>query len=455
MREGAALIFHAGRSPFVQNVAMVAGGTVGAQAITLAFAPIITRLFGPEAFGLLGTFNALVVMLAPLAALSYPIAMVLPQEDAEAKGIARLSMRISVIVMAVVAAVLLLGKDGLLSLVGARQIGAYVWLLPLSMVFLAWLQTSQQWLIRKRQFRVSARVAVVQALILNSAKAGMGLIDPVASVLIVLAFLGNALQAAMLHFGARRMGGSEAGRKSEATSLWGLAKRYSDFAFYQTPQQFLNTISLSLPILMLSAFFGPKVAGFYVLGNKLLKIPVQLLGQSVGDVFFPRITQAFQRNENLNRLIFRATAFLAVLGIVPFALVVVFGPWMFRIVFGSAWATAGEYARWTSLWLFFSLLSPPSAKTFIVLMKQRVAIVINFASVVIRAAAILAGALWFHSALSAVIGYSFAGVLHNLTIIAVAHRINKHAWAQGSFARRGDAGGTAAGGGHCARSGKG
>lgn len=50
------------KSKFVRNVAIVATGTAGAQAITMAFAPIITRLYGPEAFGLLGTFMAILAI---------------------------------------------------------------------------------------------------------------------------------------------------------------------------------------------------------------------------------------------------------------------------------------------------------------------------------------------------------------------------------------------------------
>ena len=68
-----------GQSKFVRNVAIVATGTAGAQAITMAFAPIITRIYGPEAFGLLGTFMAILAVLTPVAALTYPIAIVLPR----------------------------------------------------------------------------------------------------------------------------------------------------------------------------------------------------------------------------------------------------------------------------------------------------------------------------------------------------------------------------------------
>jgi O-antigen/teichoic acid export membrane protein len=65
----------------VRNVTIVASGTAGAQVITMAFAPLITRLYGPEAFGLLGTFVAILGIVTPLAALTYPIAIVLPKSD--------------------------------------------------------------------------------------------------------------------------------------------------------------------------------------------------------------------------------------------------------------------------------------------------------------------------------------------------------------------------------------
>ena len=79
------------KKPFVRNVTIVASGTAAAQAITMAFSPLITRIYGAEAFGLLGVFNALVSVVTPIAALTYPIAIVLPQEDTEAKGLVKLS----------------------------------------------------------------------------------------------------------------------------------------------------------------------------------------------------------------------------------------------------------------------------------------------------------------------------------------------------------------------------
>ena len=135
---------------------MVASGTAGAQAIVIAFSPIITRLYGPEAFGILGTFMAIVAVITPIAALSCPIAIVLPREDSDARGIARLSAYIAVGVAALTALVLLTFGNHIVSLLQVQEISSYIWLLPLVILFAAWLQINQQWVIRKKYFGLKA-----------------------------------------------------------------------------------------------------------------------------------------------------------------------------------------------------------------------------------------------------------------------------------------------------------
>ena len=50
-------------SQFIRNVVVVASGAAGAQIITMLFMPLITRLYGAEAFGLLGVFTAVLTVL--------------------------------------------------------------------------------------------------------------------------------------------------------------------------------------------------------------------------------------------------------------------------------------------------------------------------------------------------------------------------------------------------------
>ena len=399
-------------SRFARNVAVVATGTPAAQAITIAFSPLITRLYGPEAFGLLGTFMAIVAVATPVAALAYPVAIVLPRDDRDAMGLVRLSTILSFAIALLAAAALWAGGDWLAVTLGAQSVANYFFLIPMVMLFAAWTQIAQQWLIRKKEFGVVARSAVAHSVIVNSAKSSIGWLHPAGAVLIVLTTLGQALYSALLFIGARRRyEGSPAKREQgPSTPLRELAHLHRDFPLYRAPQNFINAASQSLPVLMLAAFFGPAAAGFYTLGKMVLGMPSTLLGDAVTAVFYPRITEAAHNGENLPRHIVRATGALLAIGIVPFGLVVLFGPWLFSLVFGDDWAMAGEYARWLALFFLFNFINKPSVAAVPVLGIQRGLLVYELFSTGGKVLGLVAGFYWFASDLLAVALFSLIGV---------------------------------------------
>lgn len=405
---------------FVRNVAIVATGTAGAQAITMAFAPFITRIYGPEAFGLLGVFMALVMMIAPIAALTYPIAIVLPKEDHDAKGLAWLSFYIALGMSSFIALLLLFWGEWFLTLLGSQSILPYVMLLPLSMFFAAILQVAEQWLIRKKNFKITAKVAIYKSLIVGSLQTGIGLIKPIGGVLIVVATIGSALQAFMLFNGAKKANLKETAELENSSqsktintnnNLKHLANSHRDFPIYRAPQVFINAISLSLPVLMLASFFGPATAGFYSIAMSVLGVPALLLGKSVGDVFYQRITEATHNKENLTRLLLKATAMLVIVGLIPFAIVIVFGPWLFSFVFGEAWHVAGEYAQWLALWLYMSLIARPAIAAIPAMHLQGFFLIHEVASVLIRICALLVGFKLFDDDIETVALFSIVNLL--------------------------------------------
>lgn len=401
------------RSRFARNVAVVASGTAGAQAITLAFAPFITRIYGPEAFGLLGTFMAIVAVATPLAALAYPIAIVLPREDRDALGLVRLGIILSVAIAAIASVLIWLGGGWLTFILKAESVSSFLFLIPLSMLLSAWLEIVNQWLIRKKEFGVIARIAIAQSFILNGAKTGVGYFNPVGAVLIILATAGSALYAVMLYFGAksRYKRDEEESQKSAGTPLRQLARQHKDFPLYRAPQNFINAASQSLPVLMLAAFFGPVAAGFYTLGKMTMGLPSALLGKAVSDVFYPKITESANNGGDLLRQIIHATIALLAIGLIPFGLIIVAGPWLFGLVFGSSWVIAGEYARWLALFFLFNFINKPAVAAVPVLGIQRGLLIYEIFSTGTKALGLVIGFYWFGSDIWAVALFSVIGVL--------------------------------------------
>ena len=411
------------KSRFVRDVTIVAGGTAVAQAITVAFSPIITRLYGPEAFGVLGVFVAIIAMLTPVATLSYALAIVLPASDGDARALAKLSLIIALCVAAVIAVVFGFFHQQIAHLFGFEASALYLLIIPIVILLTASEQVLSQWLIRKKQFRAISGVAVAQAATVNVSKTGVGLLMATAPVLLIINAIGHILHTIFLWFGAQstlsdRVSQNIVSVSAQKASMKDLANTYRDYPLFRSPQIMLNSISQNIPTLMLAAFFGPIPAGFYALTRRVLTLPKSLISQSVGKVFFPRIAALAQQGKDLQPYIVKATGGLALIGLLPFGIVILFGPWIFSFIFGSEWFIAGEYARWLSLWLYFTFLNVPSVQAIPLLDLQGHFLVYEVLSITVRSSAIAFGALVLSSDVVAIMLFSIGGAVLNVLLIS-------------------------------------
>lgn len=408
-------------SPVLRNIATVASGTAGAQVITLALMPVITRLYGPQAYGVLGVFMSLAFMIIPIAALTYPIAIVLPKRDADARGLIRLSLLIASAVAVLAAGLIALFGEALAAAAGVTQITPFLMLLPLVLLASAALEVTQQWLIRKQCYRLTAGVAVQQALAHNGLRIGVGLLHASPAALLLSTAFGPLLHTLMLNWSLRRSALAQATRAADEPAPLGpreLAGRYHDFPLYRAPQMLINAVSQNLPTLVLAVFFGPVAAGFFALCKQALNVPTQLLGKSVADVYYPRISAAVHERQPVAAMLAKATAALALVGLLPFALVFCFGPQLFALAFGEQWAVAGEYARWLALAEYMIFVSRPCAVAVPALALQGQFLAFEVLSTVLRIAALMAGALFLQQAGQTVMAFAAASILIYLSLIA-------------------------------------
>ncbi|WP_096185787.1 lipopolysaccharide biosynthesis protein [Evansella halocellulosilytica] len=407
------------RKKFVKNVLTLAAGTTMAQIIIILFAPIITRLYGPEAFGILGVFLSIIAIISPIAALTYPLAIVLPKEDKDAKQLIKLSIYISLVTASLMSIVFLFMGDFFTNMLNSQSITPYLQLIPLVMVLSVTLEVTIQWLIRKKLFSIQAKAVVAQALIVNATKTGFGFISPFATTLIWISTIGYALHNILIIRGLKKYKVlKEPSRVSNSTLKIGqVAKKYRDFPQYRSPQTFISAVSKNLPVIMLTTLFSPAAAGFYAIGQRVLKMPSTLIGKAISDVFFPRMSEAVNNKENVTRLLIMGTLSMGAIGIIPFGIIMIFGPQLFSVVFGEEWVQAGEYARWMSLWLLFTFVTKPSRQTLPVLFAQKLSLIESIVSLMLRITGLFVGSYLFNDDLLAIALYSVAGSSTNIVLV--------------------------------------
>ena len=414
------------KKPFVQNVIILTSGTAGAQLVAMLLSPIITRLYGPDAYGMMGTFTAIITIITPLAALTYPMAIVLPKKDSDAKGLIRLSLLISSLIAAIAFLILVFFSDYIVGLLQLNTYSYLLYLIPFVILFLGILQVSEQWLIRKKLFTVSAKATFSQAIFINGGKVVAGFFYPVAHILLFFSSLKPGINALFMLFFAKYLS------KKKITALFcnkvsikKLAKKYKDFPSFRTPEMLLSSFSGDLPIILLSILFGPASAGFYSIGRTVLNVPTILISKSVGDVFYPRISEAANNKEILAKLILRATLLLCLIGIIPYGTVIILGPWIFEFVFGEEWLIAGEYARWIAFWAFFSFINRPSVRSLPVLSAQRFHLIYTIITLIVRVLALFTGFYVFQNDLVAVALFGVFGALMNIGLVLITLLISR------------------------------
>lgn len=404
------------RSQLVKNILTMASGIGLSQLITITFSPIITRLYGPEAFGIQGTFNAVISLATPIIALAYPIAIILPEKDDSAIKIAQLSLIISLLISSICYILLSTEKDLISDVIGIKNIENYVYLVPTSMLLICWTQISQQWLIRKKQYSIIAKTYITNTTIINLTKSIIGIINPTGITLIVINTLGYALHSSLMLIGIKKNTKLNVNKKNKIKFI-AIAKKYVDFPLYRAPQNLINASSQSLPILLLTTFFSPTIAGYYTLARLVMGIPSALLGKAVNDVFYPRINEGLKRGENIAELVVKATLVMAAIGIIPLGLITIFGPYLFSAIFGSNWLISGEYARWLGIFFFFNFINKPSVAAVPVLKIQKGLLIYELFSTGLKIIAFTTGAFIFNNDIWAIGLFSISGAMAYATMI--------------------------------------
>jgi O-antigen/teichoic acid export membrane protein len=160
---------------------------------------------------------------------------------------------------------------------------------------------------------------------------------------------------------------------------------------------------------VLGAFHGAAAVGFLGLGSRLIRIPMQLIGRSVGDVFLQEGARAHEsgRLGEVTQSVFRAAVCL---GCVPSLLVLAAGEELVVVVFGEPWREAGVYVQILAPVVFFRFLSSPISQVFSITGKQRTHMRMNFVHLVITAG-LVGGACLSANARTVVASYAVASTL--------------------------------------------
>jgi O-antigen/teichoic acid export membrane protein len=160
---------------------------------------------------------------------------------------------------------------------------------------------------------------------------------------------------------------------------------------------------------MLSAIFSTSVVGYYALGDQLLRVPMNLIGISIGQAFYPHAVAA-HREGRLAGFVEDTFRRLVEYSCFPILILIVIGRDLFLVVFGSEWTEAGVYTQILSIWMLFWFISSPMHHLFNVLEKNELALGLNLVILLTRIGSIWLGGI-LNNPYYALLFYSLSGAM--------------------------------------------
>lgn len=391
MREAIASKLPAGS--FVRNVATLMTGTTFAQILVILVAPILTRLYGPEDYGVSALYGSILGIFAVVACWRYELAIVLPEKDEDAANVLALSIFICFSMAALTLILTALFRIPVANLLGAPELAPWLWFMPLSLIAAGLFQAFNYWSTRRKQFKRLAARTITQSTVTAGAQLGAGaLLNPGPGGLIGGSIFGQLIATGQLAWQIAKDEGRIIISNINKKDLKRVLVRYKRFPLFDSWAGMLNTASTMLPALLLGYFFSPTVVGHYTLGHTVLAMPMGVIGGSIAQVFFPKAAEA-RRSRNLDRLTLEMFQHLLAIGFVPILLITIVAPDLFAVIFGERWWIAGQYVRWLSLWLLFVFISSPISTIYAVLERQREGLVVNFIMFSTRLLALVIGGI--------------------------------------------------------------
>ena len=396
-------------SEFFRNVATLMTGSTIAQLIALAIYPVLTKIYTPDEHGLFSLYMGIIAITGIVSTGRYQLAILMPAEDKKAVNLAALGLLLSIGVGLILLVVVALFRGEIAGAFKVPGIEKWLWFVPLSTLLIGFFQVSIYWHNRHKQFRRTAVGNLSQSIINSGVKLTTSGAVPAGGGLILGAIAGQITGAGYFLFSWLRKfkmyftGISWAGMREVAVI-------YYRFPGFNLPNNLVNSISNSLPVFLIGAYFGAAELGLYSLGFTMIFRPMNLVTNSMEQVFSQRVIKKYTERISIRRDVITLIKRSFQIGIVPFLLAGIFGPLIFRTIFGAEWEVSGRYMQLLIPWFFTAFMA--NQLTFIpdLFSLQKTAFMLNIIRLVLRIGGMVVG-IWQQDILLALGLFSAASFL--------------------------------------------
>jgi O-antigen/teichoic acid export membrane protein len=347
----------------MKNVAKISSGTILGQIISIITLPLITRIYNAEIIGSWSAISAIATILVYCVDLGLSQAIMVESD----KGVEKLYQMISTISLFIcfpayfisLVYYLASGYDFSTALIHAFFVIVYAYTMRQ-------VQTCYTWLNREKQYNILMKNPVINFLSVAIFSIVFGLMGfknygyfwgVTLGQFFTLLNMKTAMPKKMFYFNR------EYYKRVIAT--------HSDYVKYQMPSLVSAQLRQSLPNLLIGLLFGNEILGYFSISQRLLNLPINFIGQSLGRVFYQTIAEMKRAGKEIGLFLQRNMDRATKLAVIPMLLFAAFGDVAIVIFFGKEYELGGTISRIVVFRSLFNFLSTSLSGIDIVTEQQK------------------------------------------------------------------------------------
>lgn len=372
------------KNRFLKNVAVLSGGTLIAQVLPILFTPLLGRLYNDQAMGIYTIYVSIINITQQIACFRYDYAIVVADDDEEAGGSFLLSCLLAVgfsLLMAVIMWPFIPQIGGMLNLNTPME-QASLWAVPFTTLICGTTTAVNYFNVRHEKYKTISSATIIKAVASIVIQIGLYYLF-VALGWREYVFWGLVLgQLFSNFFGNLRMFMTLRGRIHRSMFrlpfLWEIAKKNSHYPKYMLPSGLANSLTMNITPLTISAAYSVGETGLYGMVNRILGLPLTMISNSVSQVFLKQASMDKENKNDLDKTFANVAKWLAVIGIIPFAILFLFGEPLLRLFLGSNWTGTGMILKLVIPLFAVRFVVVPLTSSAIALGKQKATMIWQF-----------------------------------------------------------------------------
>lgn len=357
-------------------------GTAFSQLVIVLASPVLARLYSPSVFGEYATLSLVVSLLVVIATGKYELSVLLQTDHEKAWHAACLAMTTA----AIVSTVLLVLGWGIVLTVPAGLLeqfffrGSDPFLLIGVCVLMVILNAVQAALFalmnRNGQFSGISLARISQAVTMVCSQMAFGFLDNGLFGLLWGTLSGLLVCAAVQFLFAVRSNGLNFPDWKIMREISGANK---NLPLHTIPTDLIGSVLAQFPVYFLATNFSSAAVGYFSLAQRTLQAPMQLISNSIGEVFRRNASSMYIERGECKHYFLRISGLLALIAAVGCIVTKLWAVPLFSLVFGKQWETAGSFAEILILMFALKFIVNPISFMFLIVKRTGLDLILHLA----------------------------------------------------------------------------